>query len=1553
MSLFDTLFPPRTRTRTQIAPRRPTARGRSSNGRHRTSAFGEQLEQRLALAVTFAPRFTIDAPGDITFAANTMMTAVEGEPGTATQVSNAQNGTGSNQNVWNDDFWNMQYINIDPTDGNFASSSANLALPAGGNVLFAGLYYGSRTNTNISEDVLKTVKFKGPGDASYTTLTGAAGPNQVVLLGKVVGQVSNLPPNVQTYGAFADVTNLVQARGQGTYTIANVKGDPGIINHFAGWSLVVAYEAPGADLRNLSVFDGFADVSAANPNVEVDFTGFTAPPSGPVKANLGFISYEGDLGISGDTASFFGGISTTQLTNATNPATNFFNSSISTNGVTVTSKNPNYLNQLGFDADILNIDGKIANGATSAKLTLTSTQDQYYPAVVTSAIDLYAPKISVDKSVVDVNGGIVETGDTLRYTITVANDANAFDTAASVILNDLIPAFTTYKPGSLFITAGANSSPTAKTDAIDADEAEALPTGATPPTTSVRFQLGTAAGGGAPPVGGELAKGESTTVTFEVTVNAGFPSEGFITNTAIVNYTSKFTGKPFSTSDTASIQCPPVLDLAITKTSPGSEYVPGLPVTYSFTVTNNGPAASPGSIVTDTLPAQTTFNPALNPGWTLLGTTLTYATPPLGSGGSTSFALVLLPATDRLSDLVNTATIAVPPGFFDRNLSNNTATETDTARPTVGLSVTKTDGSATYVPGDTVTYTIVVSNSGPSDLVGGSVVDLLPSVATSGSWTTSTAGGATVLPTTGGNDINATVNIPKSGSVTFLYTVQTKPIVIPIDPVTGPYPDLFNLVTVTPPQGTAGNTATATDNDTAAPQVDLAVTKTRTSALPVIAGEVVTYSIVVSSNGPSSITSFTGNDISVPGLLSPSYNVDTGTYDPNTGIWTAAAGDSFDKGEKVTFTFSGTVPANATGTLTNTVTGTPPIFDPDPNNNTSTATDTIVVKPVLSITKTDGKTTYVPGTSTTYTIVATNAGPSFLAGGTVSDPLPAQVSSATWTAVYSAGSSGPASGSGPLNEIVNLAPLGTATFTFTVQIKPDATGDLVNTVTITPPPNTQGNTATATDTNTLSNPQLLLNVTKTDGKTTYLPNETFTYTIVVSNSGPSTMIDGVVNDPLPSQVATASWTASYTAGSSGSLSGSGGITNEKITLLPGGSATFLLTVTIRPDAFGQMDNTVTLTPPAGASINPESVLSATDTNFGPEPPASIGAAIVVGSDDGCNGPPWVRVIDPNSGVELSRFLAYDSRFRGSVRVATGDVTGDGVAEIITAPSRNAIGEVRVFQRNLLGAAQQNGLSEWTELTQYRTLAFGPKYRGGVEVAVADIDGDRVNDIVTAMSIRSGMVNVFKVTLNGGDPVANSPFKSFRGAPAGTNNGVMISAGNYINSGLPGDTAEIAVGTNSGTRALVRIFDVSGTPTVIRSFKPFANNFRGGVTLSTADYDDNGSLDLIVGAGINGGSRVEVWNPATTSRIAQTSVFGSLAKPNARVFAVFGSAADGFLGPDSTLYGVQGLNGGRGSKGVWKVIGGTANSLVNSQSSLPPLRIAPIGLPLAPTALRLG
>ena len=116
-----------------------------------------------------------------------------------------------------------------------------------------------------------------------------------------------------------------------------------------------------------------------------------------------------------------------------------------------------------------------------------------------------------------------------------------------------------------------------------------------------------------------------------------------------------------------------------------------------------------------------------------------------------------------------------------------------------------------------------------------------------------------------------------------------------------------------------------------------------------------------------------------------------------------------------------------------------------------------------------GVTTVVPGSAVTYTLTASNAGPVAVTGATVADTLPASLSGVTWTCVGSAGGTCTASGSGNLNELVNL-PVGAAvTFTITGALSASATGTLSNTATITAPggvtdPNAANNTATDTDT---------------------------------------------------------------------------------------------------------------------------------------------------------------------------------------------------------------------------------------------------------------------------------------------------------------------------------------------------------------------------------------------------------------------------------------------------------------------------------------------------------
>src|SRR5262249_36443013 len=179
-----------------------------------------------------------------------------------------------------------------------------------------------------------------------------------------------------TYQGFAEVTSLVQSAGPGTYGVANVQADTGFNRH-AGWALVVVFGDPANVARNLTVFDGFAQVTSSDPNVSVQVSGFTTPLSGPVNLSLGVVAYEGDLGLTGDSLRVDG----TTLADARHNGGNFFNSTISRLGGLPTGSSPNFANQLGFDASIIDASGIVPNGASSLTIDLTTAGDAYFPGV--------------------------------------------------------------------------------------------------------------------------------------------------------------------------------------------------------------------------------------------------------------------------------------------------------------------------------------------------------------------------------------------------------------------------------------------------------------------------------------------------------------------------------------------------------------------------------------------------------------------------------------------------------------------------------------------------------------------------------------------------------------------------------------------------------------------------------------------------------------------------------------------------------------------------------------------------------------------------------------------------------------------------------------------------------------------------------------------------------------------------------------------------------------------------------------------------------------------
>ncbi|MFM7138463.1 MAG: peptidylprolyl isomerase [Planctomycetota bacterium] len=311
--------------------------------------------------------------------------------------------------------------------------------------------------------------------------------------------------------------------------------------------------------------------------------------------------------------------------------------------------------------------------------------------------------------------------------------------------------------------------------------------------------------------------------------------------------------------------------------------------------------------------------------------------------------------------------------------------------------------------------------------------------------------------------------------------------------------------------------------------------------------------------------------------------------------------------------------------------------------------------------------------------------------------------------------------------------------------------------------------------------------------------------------------------------------------------------------------------------------TSTITVRAASVFNPadftERQFTVTLNDATPNPNPKV---LVAGSDVGAASQPWVTVIDAATAAVVTRFLAYEEGFGGGVRVTLGDVTGDRVDEIITAAGPGRVGEIRVFS--------QNGI----ELVNYRTLPFGPGYRGGVEVAAGDIDGDRIADIVAGGSRGDGLVNVFIVSPNAADPVPNRPDRSVRTMPVGFIGGVTVttadigtySGGRVVNAATPDGRTEVVVGSGPGIAPRVLVYDMSAAPTVVRRITPFSPAMLGGVSVAAGRYDNDGHDDIIIASGRRGGSQLEVCSGRVAATVlVRRAAFASLVASSLPTYAV--------------------------------------------------------------------
>jgi thermitase len=258
--------------------------------------------------------------------------------------------------------------------------------------------------------------------------------------------------------------------------------------------------------------------------------------------------------------------------------------------------------------------------------------------------------------------------------------------------------------------------------------------------------------------------------------------------------------------------------------------------------------------------------------------------------------------------------------------------------------------------------------------------------------------------------------------------------------------------------------------------------------------------------------------------------------------------------------------------------------------------------------------------------------------------------------------------------------------------------------------------------------------------------------------------------------------------------------------------------------------------------------------------------IIVGPRKG--GGPHVRVFEKNGSPNPIQFFAFHPSFRGGIDVAAGDVTGNGVDEVIVSQASGGQAWIKVYDKHNrilaywnafgdpevgasvavgdvdqdgkaevivgagpgggphirvydIGSKPVSGINQGATLKPIQFFAFHPQNRSGVDVAAGDVDGDGKFEIaVSQLAGDEAFVKVYRYN------DARQVVGSFRAYAAGITTGARISMGDVTGNGR----AEIVVGPDQGGGPHVRAFRADGTPLGHPDFFAFPIDFRGGVSV---------------------------------------------------------------------------------------------------------------------------